>query len=73
MKHIFEHNGVLLQCDVTPPTGDGQSTINSVYVLGKDYLPTGPDLTALLDDMVLMRSATDAEPFLNALLAEMPA
>lgn len=70
MKIIHEHRGVLLQCDVTLATDTEEQTVNSVFVLGADYKPTGPDIAPLLDDMLRLVGEGEAEPFLNAMLAE---
>lgn len=66
--HIYEHNGVLLQVDYfdTKPV-----TINSVYALGADYKPTGPDLTPLLTDAIVLTDIAEAERFLSLVAKEL--
>lgn len=50
-KQLFEHAGVLLQ--VQYEVVHDEVVFESVHALDADYRPVGPDLTSLLDDMLI--------------------
>lgn len=69
MKYICDVNGILFEVNYlgSPPE------IQSVHLLGVDYLPVGPDLTFLLHDtLLLIPDTSDAERFLSKLVEEIP-
>lgn len=69
MKHIGDVNGVLFEVTYSGPP---PVEIQSVHLLDVDYRPTGPDLTFLLHDTLVMTAKRDAERFLSKLIEELP-
>ena len=75
MKHLFEHGGVLL--DVEYDMEDGEPVFQSIYALGDDYKPTGPDLTGMLMGSYVLakfdpaNAQHEAMPFLSAICEEL--
>ena len=69
--------GVILQINYTPPSAaDPVPTLHSVFMLGADYKPCGPDLTAFLDGMLAPTATdhngetTEVSPFLSLVTEE---
>ena len=69
MKHISDVNGVLFEVTYSGPP---PVEIHSVHLLDVNYLPTGPDLTFLLHDVLVMTAEREAERFLSKLIEELP-
>lgn len=67
VKHICDVNGVLLEVQYSGPM---PVEIQSVHVLGPDYLPTGPDLTFLFHDTLFLTGPSEAERFLSKLVED---
>lgn len=77
MIHIFEHQGVMLHVDYDPPTkAEPSPQFRSVRVMDTSYRPTGPDLTHMLHDMLLIVGEhgprVDAQTFLSAIAEDLP-
>jgi hypothetical protein len=69
VKHVCDVQGVLLEVEYSGPP---PVEIRSVRVLDSHYRPTGPDLTFLLHDVLIMTAQDEAERFLSKLAGELP-
>jgi hypothetical protein len=59
LQHIYEHSGVLLLVDYDP---EEPIAIHKVQVLDQEYKPTGPDLTHMLEEMLVLTDSTKETP-----------
>lgn len=77
MKHIYEHNGVLLDVEYEPATDASGPYFKGIHVMDVDYRPIGPDLRPLLMHVVITDAFVDAdgigtgEPLLSIITGEL--
>jgi len=69
LVHICDIEGILFEVTYSGPP---PVEIQSVYVLDENYRATGPDLTYLLANTLLMTGVDEAEKFLSNLVEELP-
>lgn len=71
MKHIVEHEGVLLE--LTYEVGsDDLPEFQEIRALGEDYKPTGPNLLPVFDSSLVLVSPGNADHLMNILAKELP-
>lgn len=71
MRKLFEHGGVLLEVEYTPGSdAEGGPTIISVRALGDNYAPAEPDLTGLLQNLLVLEEDGAEMQYLFSKIAE---
>jgi hypothetical protein len=78
VKHIYEHEGVMLEVLYSrDPALEEEVIFHSVRTLDSQYRPTGPDLTPLLHTACIVEHEvpggdSEAVRFLSAIIEELP-
>lgn len=69
--HVYEYKGFHFRVEYTRDA-DGVPTFESVFLLGADYQPVGPNLTSVLDNVVIMTNhdPLEGESFLSLIVGE---
>lgn len=66
---VVEYAGVMFRVEYEEHPED-PITFYTVHVLDAAYRPVGPNLVALMDGMLIMTNATEAEPLLSRIAEE---
>lgn len=71
MRHITEHEGALFEVQYSPAPQPLGPLFESVHLLGRDYLPIGPNLLQVFDKCYLETKPGEASKFLSLVADEL--